>query len=452
MLSDRECEQLALEVVEYMNNEKFNEVNDLLKEKHPYNLSVIFQSLPEKYRAPFLEHLEDSMIASIMKKLSTMQQMEALGKIGPEKANKILTLLDGDILAHLLKVYPDAHLKRYLSGLGTEQSAFIQKKLGYPDGTAGRLMSNQYIALQESLNVEEAILKVRELAFYSESLHYIYLLNENKQLTGIIAYRDLVIAAQDEKLKDIMNRQMICVSALTKRAELARLLQRYDLSALPVLDEESRLIGVIKFEDIVKVLIHEASEDYGKFSTASKEIDFQTKPLTATLRRLPWLVALLFIGLVSGSIIAKFEGTLEQVVALAFFMPLIAGMTGNTGTQSLAVVVRGLAEQEVGLKKAAKLLLREAWAGVLIGIICGLSIAVIAYIWQGNIYLGIVVGGSLLLTLIIGTLAGTIIPLLLYKFGIDPAVASGPLITTINDIFSLFIYFSIASFFLDKLV
>lgn len=161
MLSDRECEQLALEVVEYMNNEKFNEVNDLLKEKHPYNLSVIFQSLPEKYRAPFLEHLEDSMIASIMKKLSTMQQMEALGKIGPEKANKILTLLDGDILAHLLKVYPDAHLKRYLSGLGTKQSAFIQKKLGYPDGTAGRLMSNQYIALQESLDVEEAILKVR---------------------------------------------------------------------------------------------------------------------------------------------------------------------------------------------------------------------------------------------------------------------------------------------------
>ncbi|GIN59037.1 magnesium transporter MgtE [Lederbergia ruris] len=449
MLSDRECEQLALEVVEYMNNEKFNEVNDLLKEKHPYNLSVIFQSLPEKYRAPFLEHLEDSMIASIMKKLSTMQQMEALGKIGPEKANKILTLLDGDILAHLLKVYPDAHLKRYLSGLGTEQSAFIQKKLGYPDGTAGRLMSNQYIALQESLNVEEAILKARELAFYSESLHYIYLLNENKQLTGIIAYRDLVIAAQDEKLKDIMNRQMICVSALTKRAELARLLQRYDLSALPVLDEESRLIGVIKFEDIVKVLIHEASEDYGKFSTASKEIDFQTKPLTATLRRLPWLVALLFIGLVSGSIIAKFEGTLEQVVALAFFMPLIAGMTGNTGTQSLAVVVRGLAEQEVGLKKAAKLLLREAWAGVLIGIICGLSIAVIAYIWQGNIYLGIVVGGSLLLTLIIGTLAGTIIPLLLYKFGIDPAVASGPLITTINDIFSLFIFPLLLSFWIN---
>ncbi|MBO0994193.1 magnesium transporter [Bacillus sp. SD088] len=452
MLSDRDCEKLALEVVECINNEKFWEVNDLLEEKHPYNLSVIFQSLPEKYRAPFLDNLDVSMIASMMKKLGTMQQMEALGKIGPNKANKVLALLDGDILAHLLKVYPDARLKRYLSGLGTGQADFIQKKLGFPDGTAGRLMSNQYIALQESINVEEAILQVRELAFYSESLQYIYLLNKYNQLTGIIAYRDLIIAAQGEKLEDIMNRQVICISALMKRAELARYLQRYDLSALPVLDEEGCLIGIIKFEDIINVLIHEAREDYGKFSTASKEIDFQTKPLTATLRRLPWLVALLFIGLVSGSIISKFEGTLEQVVALAFFMPLIAGMTGNTGTQSLAVVVRGLADQEVGLKKAARLLLREAWVGVMIGIICGLSIALIAFIWQGNLYLGIVVGGSLLLTLIIGTLAGTLIPLVLYKFGIDPAVASGPLITTINDIFSLFIYFSIASFFLDKLI
>lgn len=452
MLNDRECEKLALEVVEYINNEKFLEVNDLLKEKHPYNLSVIFQSLPEKYRAPFLDHLDVSMIASMMKKLNTMQQMEALGKVGPDKANKVLALLDGEILDNLLKVYPDAHLKRYVSGLKAGQAAFIQQKLRFPAGTAGRIMSNQYIALQESLYVEEAIHQVRELALYSESLHYIYLLNKDQQLTGIIAYRDLIIASQDEKLENLMNRQMICISALTKRAELARYLQRYELSALPVLDEEGRLIGIIKFEDIINVLIHEAREDYGKFSTASKEIDFQTKPLTATLRRLPWLVALLFIGLVSGSIISKFEGTLEQVVALAFFMPLIAGMTGNTGTQSLAVVVRGLADQEVGLKRAAKLLLREAWVGVMIGIICGLSIALIAFIWQGNLYLGIVVGGSLLLTLIIGTLAGTLIPLVLYKFGIDPAVASGPLITTINDIFSLFIYFSIASFFLDKLI
>ena len=205
---------------------------------------------------------------------------------------------------------------------------------------------------------------------------------------------------------------------------------------------------------MVEVIIHETSDDYGKLSTASKEIDFNTKPLVAAFRRLPWLIILLFIGLVSGSIIAKFEGTLEKAVALAFFMPLIAGMTGNTGTQSLAVVVRGLAEHsEVKAKMVMKLLMREFWVSLIIGVTCGVLVSVVAMIWQkGNIYLGLVVGLSLLLTLILGTMAGTIIPLILYKFKLDPAVASGPLITTVNDIFSLITYFTIASWSLDKLI
>src|SRR5690606_9007184 len=211
------------------------------------------------------------------------------------------------------------------------------------------------------------------------------------------------------------------------------------------------LVGIIAFDHMVDALIQEASDDYGKFSTASKEIDFNTKPFIAAIRRLPWLVILLFIGLISGSIISKFEGTLEKVVALAFFMPLIAGMTGNMGTQSLAVVVRGLAENEIDAKTILKLIFREVRVSLIIGVSCGLLISIIAFIWQGNIYLVIVVGGSLLLTLILGTMAGTVIPLILYKSKLDPAVASGPLITTVNDIFSLITYFSIASLLLSKL-
>jgi magnesium transporter len=174
--------------------------------------------------------------------------------------------------------------------------------------------------------------------------------------------------------------------------------------------------------------------------------------LTATLRRLPWLILLLFIGLVSGSIIDGFSATLEQVVSLAFFMPMIAGMTGNTGTQSLAVVVRGLVSQDLNFKQVIKLILREFWVGIIIGVICGILISIIALVWQGSLTLGIVVGSSLMLTLIIGTLSGTIIPLILYKFNFDPAIASGPLITTINDILSLLIYFGIATLFLSELM
>lgn len=172
----------------------------------------------------------------------------------------------------------------------------------------------------------------------------------------------------------------------------------------------------------------------------------------AAYRRLPWLILLLFIGLVSGTIISGFEETLSKVVALAFFMPMIAGMTGNTGTQSLAVVVRGLITSDTDKGVVTRLIIRELKVGLIIGFTCGILISIIAYVWQGNPVLGLVVGSSLVMTLIIGTLAGTIIPLILYKFNIDPAVASGPLITTLNDILSLLIYFGIATMFISKLM
>jgi Mg2+ transporter (mgtE) len=212
------------------------------------------------------------------------------------------------------------------------------------------------------------------------------------------------------------------------------------------------LLGIVTVDDILDVVYQEAEEDIEKFSASGKAIDFNTKPFTAAKRRLTWLVLLLFIGIVSGSIIASFEETLEQVVALAFFMPMVAGMTGNTGTQSLAVVIRGLTKERVNTKQVLKLLYRELRVGIIIGLTCGALIFVIAYLWQGSAILGLVIGTSLLCTLIIGTLAGTIIPLVLNRLNVDPAVASGPLITTINDILSLLIYFGIATAFLSHLM
>lgn len=246
--------------------------------------------------------------------------------------------------------------------------------------------------------------------------------------------------------------RVISVSVYTDQEEIARLIERYDFLAIPVVNDEDVLVGIVTFDDIIDVVIQEANEDIEKLSASGKAIDFDTKASTAAFRRLPWLILLLFIGLVSGSIISGFEDTLKQVVALTFFMPMISGMTGNTGTQSLAVVVRGLASRDIDMKTVMSLVAREFGVGFIIGIVCAILIFLIAFFWQGNAILGVVVSSSLLLTLIIGTLSGTVIPLVLYKLNIDPAVASGPLITTINDIFSLIIYFSIASWFLHQLM
>ncbi|MBS4201628.1 magnesium transporter [Bacillus sp. FJAT-49732] len=449
MITKEKLEGETLKVIEKLHKEKFDELNEMFREKRPYDMSVIFQSLPEKHGISLLHNLDEMTIASMMQKINTMQKLEMLGKIGPEKANKVLALLDSNILTRLLKKYPQVQLTKFLEEMDETNASYVKTMIDYPEDTAGSLMTNRYISIEDHSTVLDAINKTRSLALYLKGNNHLYLIDKKGVLTGTVSYKDLLLSDPHEMLKNIMLEQVICVTVSTKRENIVRLLRRYDFTALPVTNEEGVLVGMITFDCMVEALLQETSDDYGKFSTASKEIDFKTKPIIAAVRRLPWLVILLFIGLISGSIISKFEGTLEKVVALAFFMPLIAGMTGNTGTQSLAVVVRGLAENEIDVKAVFKLILREFWVSLIIGSTCGLLISIIAFIWQGNMYLGIVVGGSLFLTLILGTMAGTIIPIILYKCKLDPAVASGPLITTVNDIFSLITYFSIASLLLS---
>lgn len=251
---------------------------------------------------------------------------------------------------------------------------------------------------------------------------------------------------------DIMYERVISVSVTEDQEQVAHIIQKYDFLAIPVVDEENMLMGIITVDDIIDVVIQEADEDIQKLSAGGKDIDFDTKAHIAAYRRLPWLILLLFIGIVSGSIISSYEDILSKAVALSFFMPMISGMTGNTGTQSLAVIVRGLISNTINKRIVTKVIFRELLVGLIIGATCGIIITLIAYVWQGSPVLGFVVGCSLFFTLIIGTLSGTIIPLILYRFKIDPAVASGPLITTLNDIFSLFIYFGIASAFLKHLM
>lgn len=451
MLAKEKEKELTLQIIDNIKKEDFDQVNETFEDCGPEKMASIIQNLPERYRGAMLEHLNISTLASLIQRVNIKLQLEILSKIGPEKANRVLALLNVNFLTRLLRHYPKADVESFLEEMEEAEAAYVRQILEYPENTAGSLMTNRYVSVNTHFTVGQAVEKLKTLALYSESLNHIYVVNDEGQLEGTVPYRELIITEPEEKVINVMVEKIISVDVMSKRSEIVRLLQKYDFTALPVVNEDEVLVGVITFDDMLTTIIHEAGEDISKISAMNEEIDFDTKPAPAAIRRLPWLIALLFIGLVSGSIISRFEETLEQVVALAFFMPLIAGMTGNTGTQSLAVVVRGLAEREVDIKTALKLLWREFRVSLLIGVTCGLLIAVIAFVWQHNLYLGIVVGGSLLLTLIIGTFAGTIIPLILYKLKMDPAVASGPLITTVNDIFSLVTYFSIATHFLGKL-
>lgn len=321
----------------------------------------------------------------------------------------------------------------------------------YEIETTGTLMKQGYVSLKESQSVEQAISHLRNQVQGKKNIHYVYIVNASKQLTGVLSIRELLEAPNMSKLSNVMKRDLIYFPTDLDQEEAAKVFRDKDLVSIPVVNSNKELLGIVHVEDIIDVIHQEADEDIGMITASGKEINFNTSPIIAAGKRLPWLILLLFIGLISGGIIERFEETLEKVVALAFFMPMIAGMTGNTGTQSLAVVVRGLVSEKLNFKKATKLLWRELMVGIIIGITCAIIIALVAYIWRGSFMLGFVVGISLLATLVIGTLAGTIIPLILHKFKADPAIASGPLITTINDILSLLIYFGIATLFISKI-
>lgn len=445
-------DQLVLLVIKFMKEHKKKELDLLLDELHPYDIANIYEKLPEKHKTRLLLLLNNHLLADVIQELNHHSQIDVLNRLGVDKKGKVLDLMDNDDLASMLKELSPEVINHLLSGMKKEESTIVQNIMNYPEESAGRLMTNRFVWIRDTYTVREAVDKLKSFAEFAETINYLYVINEEKKLVGVVSYRDLLLADINELIKDIMYERVISVSAYADQEEAARLIERYDFLAIPVVDENNVLTGIVTVDDIVDVIIREANEDIEKLSASGKSIDFETKALVAAGRRLPWLILLLIIGVISGSIISVFEETLDKVVALAFFMPMIAGMTGNTGTQSLAVVVRGLASKDLDKKAIIKLILREFGVGLIIGITCGLLISAIAYIWQGgNFYLGFVVGASLFFTLIIGTLAGTIIPIILYRLKIDPAIASGPLITTLNDIFSLFIYFSLASIFISYL-
>ncbi len=452
MIQNLTEDQITLQIIKALKENKQKDLDAILEELHPYDIAQIYKGLPEKHRIRFLIHLKINVLADFIQELNREEQFDVLNRLGIDRKNKVLDEMDNDDLASLLDELSPEKMEALLSGMKKEESQIVQDIINYPPETSGRLMTNRFVWIRDYYTVKDAVGKLKSFAEFAETINYLYVVDQHRKLVGVVSYRDLLLADAEVRIHSIMYERVIAVPDSADQEEVARLIGRYDFLAIPVVNEENVLVGIVTIDDIIDVVIQEANEDIEKLSASGKSIDFDTKAFVASYRRLPWLILLLFIGLISGSIISNYEQTLQKVVALTYFMPMISGMTGNTGTQSLAVVVRGLATDDLDKKAIFRVIMREFKVGLMIGLTCGILISIIAYVWQGNAILGLVVGASLFLTLIIGTLAGTIIPVCLYKVKIDPAVASGPLITTLNDIFSLIIYFGIATAFIYYLI
>src|SRR5690625_767141 len=321
----------------------------------------------------------------------------------------------------------------------------VKALLSYAPETAGAIMTKELISISSLSTVEEILSKLRDEAPDAEIIYYLYVVDEENKLVGVVSLRDLIIATPTVLVKDIMSTRVVSVPEDMDQEEVGHLIKKYDFLAAPVVSKQNKLLGIVTFDDVMDILEEEVTEDFGEISATKGATDLTLSPFTAAKKRAPWIIVLMFFGLVTGGVIGQFEETLEQVVVLAAFIPMIMGSAGNIGTQSLAVAVRGLALETIEAGGFWKMIRREFSTGFMIGMICMILITIMISILYNDWMLALIVGVSILCTFGISAVIGSTIPLLINKLKLDPAIASGPFITTVNDIVGLLIYFSIAT-------
>jgi magnesium transporter len=423
---------------------------NLLQKQHPADLAQVFAELPEKER-----HAVFNLLVEKNGRLA----MEALSEIGPEPGAELLALRPADEIARLTQEIPsdDAaalidHLPEELSGavldlIRPKPGGGVSELLEYEEKTAGRLMNPNVFALSEDLTAGEAITALQS-ARDVEMVFYLYIVDERRHLVGVISLRRLLLVPPDTPLKRIMTADVYSARADIDQEEVARQVASYNLLAIPVVDAENKLVGVITVDDVIDVIKDEATEDVYRLAGVSKDDGVLTPPLESLRRRLPWLLVNLLNAFIAASVVGVFQSTIEKVVALAVFMPIVPGMGGNAATQTLAVIVRGLALGELTWANAKQALFKEGLVGLGNGIVNGVAGAVVVGLFTGNWMLGWILALAMVANLLVAAMAGTLIPLGLRAARIDPALASTVFITTLTDVCGIFAFLGLATLFL----
>jgi len=424
----------------------------LTRKTHPADLATVFRYFTDEeqieiftlmneneHTAEFLTELDDALvndllaneslerIASIIEKAPTNDQSGILNVLEEEKSQSVIELLNA------------------------EEQEGIAAIMGYPEDSAGALMNTEVFTLNEGITAGEAIKTLQDQED-AEMVFYLYITDDDDRLVGVISLRALTTTPSTTTLKDMMIKNVHSIRPETDQEEVARVVAQYNYLAVPVIDSDSHLLGIVTVDDVVDVIREEATEDFLQMAGAGKDREILLKSSWENAKtRLPWLFASWVGGVIAAYLIGVFENMLENIIALAAFIPVILGMGGNIGTQSSTIIVRGMATGRVNIGGEIKLIIKEMQVGLLLGILYGILLGVFAKIIFPNAhnYLGVVVGLSICVSMIVAATVGTIIPLILRKLDIDPAVATGPFVTTSIDILGVLFYFLIAGLFLS---
>ena len=447
--SDEERAELFQRAEELLRGDDLEAARELVMEMHGADAADLFPRLGESERSAMLALLAAEQQAHLIEHLDEEPLREVVELMPRASLARILDLTDYDVAVDVLKILPPSETVRTLSGMQTASE--VTPLLRHADETAGGIMTPGYVALHQDMTVEEALSFLRVRRPVAEEVYYLYVLDARNRMQGVVALRQLVVSSPGTRIEEIMNPDVASVLPGTDQEEAAQLLQRYRLRALPVVSADGVLEGVITSDDAIDVITEEATEDmYRMAGLYGEETVFSPIQVSAR-RRIPWLIVNVATLLVAGVLIAAFEGTIERAAALAIFMPIVAGVGGNAGIQTITIVVRGLTLGEVEPHDASRVLTKELTLGVLRGLVFGVLVGGIAYAWQGAWGWGVVVGVAMLLNMLVAGLLGSLIPLGLRAMRQDPASGSSVILMASTDILGFFFLLGFGSLLIDQL-
>ena len=420
---------------------------------HPADVADIVEELGEARRREFLEGLDDMRLAEVLEEMVPQARRKVLKWLDEDKIVRILGLLPPDAAADILSDLPKEKVERLLSAVKESKAQALRRLTDFPPDTAGGMMTTDILALPASLTAAEALRRIQGAPQF-EVVDRIFLTDRNGRFAGLVSPVDILRLPPDARISTAAQKDIPSVTPLTDREEAARILDKYDTPVLPVVDEVGRLLGAVTFDDVIDAIGEEASEDMFRMAGTGAVHPIRERTMRRVLLRLPFLAVTLGGELVLALIAKKFEYTLQEVVSLAFFIPVVNAMGGNVGLQSSTVVVRGIALGEIRVQRLARMLFRELAVGMVIGLICACAVFGVALLLVGGspFRVASAVGVAMFCGVSLAAVLGTVIPLACWRLKFDPAIAAGPFITTLNDVTCLTIYLAISTLLLRGFV
>ncbi|MBD2679970.1 MULTISPECIES: magnesium transporter [Nostoc] len=422
-----------------------------LNRLQPVDVGEYIAQLPEKQRAIAFRLLNKNQAIDVFEYLPTEVQEELINSLHDVQVAQLVEAMSPDERAELFDELPAGVIKRLLKELSPEQRQATATILGYPEGTAGRVMTTEYVRLREGLTVGEALSKIRRQDEDKESIYYAYVTDDNRTLVRVVSLRQLLFTFPDVYIRDIASDRVIKVRTETSQEEVAQVMKRYDLIAIPVVDREDRLVGIVTIDDVIDILEEEATEDIQKLAGVSGDEAALSSPLLTIRNRLPWLLGIMALYIGAASAIAPFQSVISAVPVLAVIMPIFSNTGGTVGIQALTVTIRGLGVGEVTPKDTVKILRKEIFAGLGTALALATTMILLSLIWARpqERWVAFIAGMVMATNTIVAVTLGTLLPMALKRLKLDPALVSGPLVTTMLDTIGFLTFLSLISLALN---